>query len=252
MELSTMRYSRKTVVVTGASRGIGRAMAQAFAREGGFVAIGYRVRREEAEQTLRLCTEVGGDGLLMSLDVRDPATVRKAFDEVLRARGRIDVLVNNAAVTRDGLFAISTRSDWDDVISTNLSGISECARAAVRPMMAQGSGAIINVSSTSALRAVEGRAAYATSKAGVLAFTRSIARELAPHGVRVNALVPGFVDGGMAARMDHVRREQARATVPAGRFATSEEVAAAALFLASDDARYIIGHALIVDGGLSL
>lgn len=252
MESTGMRFAGQTVAITGASRGLGRALAIAFAGEGAFVAVGYRVRRGDAEATLSACRQAGGDGTLMSLDVRERSSIRAAFDEVIGERAAIDVLINNAGVTRDGLFAMSTRADLDDVLAVNLSGSFECAQAVVRPMMARGRGAIINVSSISALRAGDGRASYAASKAGVLALTRVMARELAPHGVRVNALVPGYVDTGMAARMDHDRREQARAAVPAGRFAQPQEVAAAALFLASEEARYVVGHALVVDGGLSL
>lgn len=252
MESTRRRFEGRTVAITGASRGLGRELAVAFAREGAFVAVGFRVRRDDAEATLRACREAGGNGELMAMDVRDRGAVRAAFDELLRMRGGIDVLVNNAGVTRDALFAMSSRADWDETLAVNLGGIFDCTQAVARPMMARGSGAIINVSSVSALRAGDGRASYATSKAGILAFTRVVARELAPHGVRVNAIVPGYVETGMAARMDHARRDQARAAIPIGRFGASEEIAAAALFLASDDARYVIGHALVVDGGLSL
>jgi 3-oxoacyl-[acyl-carrier protein] reductase len=245
------RFAGRTVAITGASRGLGRSLAVAFAREAAFVAVGYRTRRDEAEQTLAACREAGGDGLVFAVDVRDRAAVDAAFGALQGARGGLDVLVNNAGVQRDGLFAMSSAEDWDDVMAVNLDGVRHCTHAVARAMLARRSGAILNVASVSAIRTSDGRASYTASKAGVLAFTRVIARELAPHGVRVNALVPGYVDTGMAARMDRRLQESAREAIPVGRFAAADEVAAAALFLTSDDARYVIGHALVVDGGLS-
>jgi 3-oxoacyl-[acyl-carrier protein] reductase len=247
-----MRFSDRTVAITGASRGLGRHLAIAFAREGAFVAIGYRARRDEAESTLAACRDVGGSGELLAIDVRDREMVRGAFAALEQQRGGIDVLVNNAGVQHDGPFALGRADDWDEVVAVNLGGVVHCTHAVARPMMARRRGAIVNVASASALRASDGRTSYAASKAGVLGFTRVVARELGPHGVRVNALVPGFVDTGMAARMDHRLQESSRAAIPLGRFAKPEEVAAAALFLASDDAAYVIGHALVVDGGVSL
>lgn len=247
-----MRFEDQCVVITGASRGLGRHLAVAFAAEGAYVAVGYRARRDDAQATLDSCREAGGDGELLGLDVRDHPAVRAALGELDRARAGIAVLVNNAGVARDGLLALGAPEDWDDVLAVNLGGTYHCTQAVARPMMGRGGGAIVNVASTSALRAVEGRSSYTTSKAAVIAFTRSVARELAPRGVRVNALVPGYVDTGMAARMDRGLKASAREAIPLGRFAAPEEIAAAALFLASEQARYIIGQALVVDGGLTL
>ena len=247
-----MRFRGRTVVVTGASRGLGQHLALAFAREGAYVAIGYRSHRDEAEATFLACRDAGGDAELAGFDVRDRDAVRRALAELDRKREGIDVLVNNAGVHRDALFAVAPPDDWDEVVSVNVTGVYNCTHAVVRPMMARRRGAIINVASVSALRPTDGRAAYAASKTAVIGFTRAIARELAPSGVRVNAIVPGYVETGMAARLDWKRREQATERVPLGRFATPDEVSAAALFLASDEARYVIGHALVVDGGLSL
>lgn len=247
-----MRFRGRTVVVTGASRGLGQHLALAFAREGAYVAIGYRSHRDEAKATFSACRDAGGDAELVGFDVRDRDAVRRALAELDRKRDGIDVLVNNAGVHRDALFAVAPPDDWDEVVSVNVTGVYNCTHAVVRPMMARRRGAIINVASVSALRPTDGRAAYAASKTAVIGFTRAIGRELAPSGVRVNAIVPGYVETGMAARLDWKRREQATERVPLGRFATPDEVSAAALFLASDEARYVIGHALVVDGGLSL
>jgi 3-oxoacyl-[acyl-carrier protein] reductase len=247
-----MRFSGRRVVVTGASRGLGRHLAVAFAREGAFVALGHRSRREEAEETLRICRDAGGDGDLLAFDVRDREAARRTLGELDRSCEGIDVLVNNAGVHRDALFAVGSPDDWDEVLSVNVTGVYNCTHAVARPMMARRRGTILNVASVSALRATDGRAAYATSKSAVIGFTRSIARELAPSGIRVNAIVPGYVDTGMAARLDWNKRKSAVEKVPVGRFATPDEICSAALFLASDDARYVVGHALVVDGGLSL
>lgn len=247
-----MRFHDWTVAITGASRGLGRHLALAFAREGAFVAVGYRARREEAELTLQACEQAGGAGTLLGADVRDRDALRDAFAELARQRGSIDVLVNNAAVQHDGPFVVGRAEEWDEVIGVNLTGVANCTHAVARAMMARRRGVIVNVASAAALRTTEGRTSYTASKAAVLAFTRVTARELAPHGVRVNALVPGFVDAGMAERMDHRLKESSRTAIPLGRFADATEIAAAALFLASDDASYLIGHALVVDGGVSL
>lgn len=246
-----MRFASHTVVVTGASRGLGRHFAEAFAREGAFVVVGYRARKDEAEATLAACRAHGADGMSLAVDVRDRASVQTAFDAVFAARGSVDVLINNAGVHRDGMFALERPDDWDEVLGVNLGGVHHCTHAVARPMMARRSGAIVNVASVSAMRAVAGRSSYAATKAGVVAFTRVVARELAPHGVRVNALIPGFVDAGMAERMDRRAKETTREAIPLGRFGAPAEIAAAALFLASNEARYVVGHALVVDGGLT-
>lgn len=245
------RFTGKTVIVTGGSRGLGRAMAVAFAAEGAFVVIGYLARDEEASKTLALVREAGGDGLTLAFDVSRRAAVDAAIEEVSRQRGRIDVLVNNAGIARDELFPLMEQQSWDEVIATNLGGLFHCARAVVRPMLAAGGGAIVNVGAVSALRASPGQVNYAASKGGLVAFTRALGAELAPRGVRVNAVIPGAISAGLAARLDRRIADRIRTAVPLGRFGTAEEVAKSVLFLASDDATYIVGHALVVDGGLS-
>lgn len=249
--LSRQRFSGLTVIVTGGSRGLGRAMAVAFASEGAFVIIGYLARVRDAEKTLGLVREAGGDGRILAFDVSKREAVDAAIEEILRERKRIDVLVNNAGIARDELFPLMEQQSWDEVIATNLGGLFHCARAVVRPMLAQGGGAIVNVGAVSALRASPGQVNYAASKGGLLAFTRALGAELAPRGIRVNAVIPGAIAAGLAARVDRRVADRLRGAIPLGRFGTAEEVARAVLFLASDDASYILGQALVVDGGLS-
>jgi 3-oxoacyl-[acyl-carrier protein] reductase len=246
------RFASQAIVVTGAARGLGRAMAVAFAAEGGYVYVGFTAREDEAARTLAQLREVGGEGALLGFDVRQPASVASAFARVQQERGRLDVLVNNAGVARDGLFALMPADDWNQVIATNLTGSFHCASAAARLMLAEKRGAIINIASAAGLRASVGQANYAASKGGLLAFTRSLAAELGPRGVRVNAVVPGLIAAGMGARLDHRIVDQRKAAIPLGRLGRAEEVARAVLFLASDESSYIVGQCLAVDGGLTL
>ena len=246
------RFTGRTVLVTGASRGLGQAIAAAFGGEGAFVYVAYRSHERGAAQTLEAVRAAGGEGAAIALDVRDGKSVDAAIERALAERGALDVLVNNAAVTRDNLLALMAPDDWDEVLATNLGGVFRCTRAVVRSMLARGRGAIINVGSVAGLHASPGQASYAASKGGVLALTRTLAAELAPKGIRVNAVVPGLVSTGMAARLDHRVAARRREAIPLGRFGTADEIARAVLFLASDDASYIIGQALVVDGGLTL
>lgn len=247
-----MTSSQRTVLVTGASRGLGRVLARAFAREGAFVAVGHRTHEAEAHRLVEELRTEGCDGMVVGFDLRAAETIGAAVRAVEDRRGRIDVLVNNAAVIHHGLFAMDQASAWNEVITTNLVGVATCTRAVVRGMLGRRAGTIINVASIAALRTLPGSSSYAAAKAGLLALTRALAMELAPRGIRVNALVPGLLDLGMADRTPRSMREQLRERIPLGREGTGEDVAAAALFLASDAARYIVGHALVVDGGMSL
>jgi 3-oxoacyl-[acyl-carrier protein] reductase len=246
------RFTDQTVIVTGASRGLGRAIAAAFGAEHAYVVIGYRARVEEAAESLRLVRVAGGDGVAIPFDVGDRAAVDAAVARVIAERGAVDVLVNNAAVTRDELFPLMTAESWTEVISTNLGGVFNTTRAVVRPMIARKKGAIVNIASVAAVHASPGQANYAASKGGILALTRTLAAELAPRGVRVNAVVPGLFAAGMAARLDPRTAERKRAAIPLGRFGVADEITGAVLFLASDAAAYIVGQSLVVDGGLSL
>jgi 3-oxoacyl-[acyl-carrier protein] reductase len=246
------RFVDKTVVVTGASRGLGRAIAVAFAGEGAYVFVAFRNRREDAAQTLDLIAGAGGQGAELPFDVRDRAAVAEAFARVQRERACLDVLVNNAGLTRDALFPLMGADDWQEVMDTNLSGTFHCSAAALRLMMARKNGAIIQVASVAGIRATPGQVNYSATKGGIIAFTRSLAAELAPRGVRVNAVVPGLLSTGMATRLDHRIATELRARIPLGRVGAAEEVARVVLFLASDEASYMVGQCLSVDGGLTL
>jgi 3-oxoacyl-[acyl-carrier protein] reductase len=245
------RFAGQSVLVTGASRGLGRGIAEAFAREGARVGVGYRVRHDDAESTLERVVANGGTGTLLAFDVRDPQSVEAAVAEFSGETG-LDVLVNNAALVHDQFFALMPLASWEQVVATNLNGVYHCCRAAVPRMLARRRGAIVNVASVAALRASPGQSNYAASKSGVLGLTTTLAAELAPHGIRVNAVLPGLLTTGMGQRLDRRIAENRRAEIPLGRFGEADEVARAVLFFASAEASYVVGQSLVVDGGLCL
>jgi 3-oxoacyl-[acyl-carrier protein] reductase len=246
------RFEGQSVLVTGASRGLGRALAEAFAREGAFVTVHYQARAAEAEKTLALVRAAGGDGVALGIDLRHPEAIAEGLHRLVEERGAPDVLVNNAALLQEGSTATMPVAELSEVVQINLIGLFACCQALARPMIARRRGTIVNIASISALRALPGQVAYAASKAGLLALTRSMALELAPRGVRVNAVVPGLFDAGMGARLDPRSAAALKERIPAGRFGAPSELAGAALFLASEESSYVIGHALVVDGGFSL
>ena len=250
--MTRRRFEGQTVLVTGASRGLGRVMATAFAAEGAFVFVGFRSQEKQAQETLAQVKARGGDGALHGFDVGDGAAVDAAVDAMLAARGKLDVVVNNAGVARDELFAMMKRESWREVMSANLDGTFNVCRAVARPMMGKKRGAIVNVASVSAQRASPGQVNYAASKGGVIALTQTLAAELGPRGVRVNAVVPGLCNVGMVDVLDKRLLAARLAHLPLRRLGTGDEVADAVLFLASDDAEYVVGQALVVDGGLTL
>jgi 3-oxoacyl-[acyl-carrier protein] reductase len=232
----------KSALVTGGSRGIGKAIAGELGRAGASVVVGYRSGAEEAEA---VANEVGGRAV--QADVADADDARRLVDEA----GDIDILVNNAGLTRDTLIARMSDEDWRSVIDTNLGGAFNTCRAAVRGMMRRRSGSIVNVSSIVGLRGNPGQTNYAASKAGIIGFTKALARELGSRGVRANVVAPGYVSTRLTEVLPEDIKEQMLAATPLGRFGDPEHVAAAVRFLSSDEASFITGEVLLVDGGLA-
>ncbi len=240
----------RVILVTGGSRGIGRSIALAFAEPGSVVAIGYRSGEQAAAGVLAELKSRGAEGMALRADVTDLAQVRSMIDALVSRCNRIDVLVNNAGGSRDGLLALMDPGDWDAVLDLNLKGVFHCCKVVTRPMMAQRGGAIVNVSSLSGITGLPGQTNYAAAKGGVNAFTKALAQEVARFGIRVNAVAPGLVETEMATQIPAPQRERLLSSVPMGRMATPEEIAAVVKFLASDDASYITGQVIPVTGGI--
>jgi 3-oxoacyl-[acyl-carrier protein] reductase len=242
----------KTALVTGGSRGIGRAIALELARQGADVAVNYARNAEAATQVVTDIEALGRRAVALRADVGDFDQAAALVEAAVNALGRLDILVNNAGITRDTLLLRMQEADWDEVLRVNLKGAFNTGKAAVRLMVRQRAGRIINVSSVSGLVGQVGQANYSASKAGIIGLTKSMAREFAARGITVNAIAPGLITTDMTAALDEGLREQMRALIPLGRFGTTEDVAHAVVFLASDAAAYITGAVLSVDGGLSM
>ncbi len=240
----------KVAVVTGASRGIGRAVARRFASSGAFVVINYNGSKERALEVKQEIEAEGGKAAIYQCDVSDYGKCETFIQDVIREYGRIDILVNNAGVTADGLLMKMTEEAFDKVIATNLKGAFHTIRFASRQMLKQRSGRIINMSSVVGVTGNAGQANYAASKAGIIGLTKAAARELASRGITVNAIAPGFIETDMTSVLPEKVREASVAQIPLGSFGKPEQVAAAAAFLASEDGGYITGQVLHVDGGM--
>lgn len=247
-----MELKGKAALVTGGSRGIGRAVCLELARRGACVAVNYAGNAAAAEETVESCKAMGVDAFSVQADVADAAACDAMVKEVLSRFGRLDILVNNAGITRDGLMPMLKDADWDAVLDANLKGAFHCMRAAYRPMMKQKYGRVVNLSSIVGLRGNAGQANYAASKAGLIGLTKSMAKELAGRNVTVNAVAPGFIDTDMTAALPEKAREAMLASIPMGRLGQGEDVAKAVAFFAGDGAGYVTGQVLCVDGGMAV
>jgi len=243
------QLANQIAVVTGAGRGIGRAIALKYAAEGADVVVISRTQ-ENSEKVAAEIRALGRRAWAYAVDVADATAVNTAADTILAEAGKVDILVNNAGVTRDGLLMRLAEADWDTVLDTNLKGAFLVTKAFVRAFIKQRSGRIINVSSVIGLIGNAGQANYAASKAGLIGFTQSAARELATRGITVNAIAPGFIETDMTAELNEALRAEILKKIPLGCLGQSEDIAAAALYLASPGARYVTGQVLTVDGGM--
>lgn len=245
------RLEGKSALVTGGSRGIGAAVAMRLASEGASVAVNYAGRADAAADVVRRIESAGGHAIAVQADVSDPRACAALVEQVLGEFGALDILVNNAGITRDGLLVRMSDEDWRAVIDTNLSGAFYMTRAAGKVMMKARTGSIVNISSVVGLVGNTGQANYAAAKAGLVGLTKSVARELASRGVRANAIAPGFIATDMTDALPDAARDAAGAAIAMGRFGTPEDIAAAVAFLASNDAAYITGQVIAVDGGMT-
>ena len=247
-----MTMNESVALVTGGSRGIGRAICLELARQGAAVAVNYAGNEQAAQETVEACRALGVQAEAFQADVSDPAACESLIAQVKERFGRLDILVNNAGVTRDGLLMTAKAEDFDKVLDTNLKGAYFCMKAAAKVMMRQRYGRIVNLSSVVGLRGNAGQVNYSASKAGLLGLTKSLAKELASRGVTANAVAPGFIETDMTNALPEAARSAMAAGIPAGRPGLPEEVARAVAFFAREDAGYITGQVLCVDGGMAV
>lgn len=250
-EWCKMSLAGKVAIVTGANRGLGRAVAERFATAGAAVVVCAR-DITAAQEVVAELPQSPNCGLAVALDVTSTCSCDTAVTRVLDEFGRVDILVNNAGVTRDALLLRMSEDDWDLVLDTNLKGVYRCCKAVLRPMLKARAGCIINVSSIVGVIGNPGQANYAAAKAGILGLTKSLAKEVASRNVRVNAVAPGYIETDMTQALPLPQRELLQERIPLGRTGRPEEIAAVIAFLASDDAAYVTGQTLVVDGGLAM
>ena len=240
----------KTAIITGASRGIGAEIAKRFAEAGAKIVVNYSGSQQKAEAVVEMIKENGGEAIAVKANVADADAVKAMVEATMAAFGSVDILVNNAGITRDNLMMRMKDDEWDDVINTNLKGVFVCTKAVTRQMMKQRSGRIVNIASIVGVMGNAGQANYVASKAGVIGLTKTTARELASRGIPANAVAPGFITTDMTDGLNEDIQKTMMAQIPLGRFGKPEEVAKAALFLASDEASYMTGQTLHLDGGM--
>ncbi|WP_105979615.1 3-oxoacyl-[acyl-carrier-protein] reductase [Staphylococcus simulans] len=240
----------KSALVTGASRGIGRSIALQLAEEGYNVAVNYAGNKDKAEAVVAEIKDKGVEAFAIQADVANPDEVKDMIQEVVKQFGSLDVLVNNAGITRDNLLMRMKEQEWDDVINTNLKGVFNCIQKATRQMMKQRSGAIINLSSVVGAVGNPGQANYVATKAGIIGLTKTAARELASRNITVNAVAPGFIVSDMTDALNDDLKDQMKSQIPLGRFGEDTDIANTVAFLASDKAKYITGQTIHVNGGM--
>lgn len=245
-----MSLKGKVALVTGGSRGIGRAVSIHLASMGAFVYINYVSRPEAAEETQKLIEDAGGCGEIIGFDIADGSQVQDSLKKIIEEAGSLDILVNNAGITRDGLIARMKEEDWDAVLTTNLKGAFLCAKAASKVMMKKRWGRIINITSVIGFSGNGGQANYAAAKAGLVGLAKSLAREYASRNITVNCVAPGYIQTDMTESLNAAAQEKIQSEIPMGSLGTTEDVAAAVAFLAGDDARYITGQTIHVNGGM--
>ena len=245
-----MQLKGKTAVITGGSRGIGKSIALQLAAKGANVVVNYTARRESAEEVVKEIEAMGVSGMAVKADVSNGEEVENLVNEVLNKFGSIDILVNNAGITRDNLIIRMSEKEFDEVINTNLKGVFICTKAVSKVMIKQKSGKIINVSSVVGIIGNAGQSNYAAAKAGIIGFTKSIAKELAKRGINVNAVAPGFIETAMTSLLPEKVKEEFESSIPLKRIGKPEDVAKAVLFLASEYSDYITGQVINIDGGM--
>ena len=247
-----MDLSDRVAIITGSGRGIGRAIALKLAEAGASVVVNDVGDMAPAEEVAEEIRKLGQDSLVVPADVSQPADVASLVDTSVEKCGKVDILVNNAGITRDQLILRMSDDDWDKVLSVNLKSVFLCSKAVLRHMMRQRWGRIVNISSIVGLIGNPGQANYSSSKAGIIGLTRTIAKEVASRGITANAIAPGFIDTPMTQQLPDERKQELMDQVPLGFLGTPGDVAEAVAFLASEEARYITGQVLTVDGGISL
>lgn len=245
-----MTLEKKIAVVTGGSRGIGRTICLKLAAQGAFVYVNYVNRSEAAEETLSQITNAGGKGAIVQFDVVDFSATQDAFKQIISDGGSIHILVNNAGITRDGLTARMKESDWDDVLNTNLKGAFTCAKAAIKNMMKNRWGRIVNIGSVVGFSGNAGQVNYAAAKAGMTGLTKSLAREFASRKITVNCVAPGYIATEMTDALPEAAQEKLLGEIPMAILGTAGDVAGAVAYLVSDDAGYVTGQTIHVNGGM--
>lgn len=247
-----MEFKDRVAVITGGTRGIGRAIALELARKGCRIAFNYLSAEDHAHTLIKEIEEIGSEAVGYRVDISDFDSVKKMGKEIKTHFGRLDFLVNNAGITRDTPLVMMDEKDWDDVINTNLKGVFNSTKAVIFTMMKEKRGRILNITSVSGIMGLKGQANYASSKAGIIGFTKTLAREIAPLNMTANAIALGFIDTDMTAELKEEKRKKALEMIPLSRFGSTEEVAKIAAFLLSEAARYITGQVITVDGGLAI